>query len=106
MDAFVTAGGIPETEDPLYASTQGQPKALLDVAGKPMIQGGLDALSGAARIERVVVVGLNAETGVQCSKPTTYIPNQVNLLDNIQAGVNEILRLNPQAAPVRADSSE
>jgi GTP:adenosylcobinamide-phosphate guanylyltransferase len=106
MDAFVTAGGIPETEDPLYASTQGQPKALLNVAGKPMIQWVLDALSGAARIERVVVVGLNAGAGVQCSKPTTYIPNQVSLLDNIQAGVNEILRLDPQAGLVMAVSSD
>jgi GTP:adenosylcobinamide-phosphate guanylyltransferase len=106
MDAFVMAGGIPDPEDPLYAATRGQPKALLDMAGKPMIQWVLDALSAAARIERVVVVGLGPEAGAKCGKPTTYIPNQVGLLDNIQAGVNEILRVNPQAGRVMAVSSD
>jgi CTP:molybdopterin cytidylyltransferase MocA len=106
MDAFVMAGGIPDPEDPLYAATRGQPKAVLDVAGKPMIQWVLDALSGASRIERVVVVGLGPEAGARCSKPTTYIPNQVALLDNLQAGVNEILRQNPGADRVMAVSSD
>jgi NDP-sugar pyrophosphorylase family protein len=44
MDAIVIAGGIPEPGDPLYEYTQGQPKALLDIAGKPMVQWVLDAL--------------------------------------------------------------
>ena len=38
MDAIVTAGGIPMPGEPLYEYTNGSPKALLDIAGKPMIQ--------------------------------------------------------------------
>jgi GTP:adenosylcobinamide-phosphate guanylyltransferase len=106
MDAFVTAGGIPGPEDPLHAATRGQPKALLDVAGRPMVQWVLDALSGAARIDRVVVVGLGPEAGITCAKPTTYLPNQGHMLDNIQAGVNEILRGNPGARLVMAVTSD
>ena len=44
MDAIVTAGGIPRPEDPLYTYSHGDSKALIDVAGKPMIQWVLDAL--------------------------------------------------------------
>jgi nitrite reductase/ring-hydroxylating ferredoxin subunit len=37
MDAIVLAGGIPLPEDPLYPYTQGHSKALVDIAGKPMV---------------------------------------------------------------------
>lgn len=106
MDAFVTAGGIPGPEEPLYPATRGQPKALLDVAGKPMIQWVLDALSGSAAIERVVVVGLGRQDGIVCTKPVSYLPNQGHMLDNLQAGVNEILRLNPPARLALAVTSD
>ena len=53
MDALVVAGGIPKEGEPLYEYTQGKPKALLDVAGKPMIQWMLDALSGSEKIDTV-----------------------------------------------------
>ena len=50
MDAIVIAGGVPKPEDPLYEYTQGQPKALLDIAGKSMVQWVLDALAEADSI--------------------------------------------------------
>ena len=43
MDAIVIAGGIPQPEEPLYEYTQGIPKAMLNIAGKPMVQWVLDA---------------------------------------------------------------
>ncbi len=106
MDAFITAGGIPGPDDPLYPATRGQPKAMLDVAGRPMIQWVLDALSGAARVDRVVVVGLGPEAGIHCEKPVSYLPNQGHMLDNIQAGIKEIVRLNPSARLVLAATSD
>lgn len=38
MDVIVTAGGISKQGDPLYKYSQGKPKALLDIAGKPMVK--------------------------------------------------------------------
>lgn len=55
MDAIVIAGGIPRPEDPLYAYSHGDSKALIDVAGKPMIQWVLDALGDAKKIGRAHV---------------------------------------------------
>ena len=44
MDAVVLAGGIPQPNEPLYSYSHGEAKALIDMAGKPMIQWVLDAL--------------------------------------------------------------
>jgi NDP-sugar pyrophosphorylase family protein len=66
MDAILTAGGIPLPEDPLYTYTNGDSKALVDVAGKPMIQWVLDALSDAKLVDNVIIIGLSPKSGVTC----------------------------------------
>ncbi len=106
MDAIVTAGGIPEPDDPLYANTQGAPKAMLEIAGKPMIQWVLDALSDSKHVNQVVVVGLEKESGVTCTKPLDFIPNQGSMLSNIMAGGHRILTLNPGAKMLLSVSSD
>ena len=58
MDAVVLAGGIPREGEPLYPVSQGCPKSLLKVAGKPMVQWVLDALAAAKHVRRIFVVGL------------------------------------------------
>ncbi len=95
LDAVVTAGGIPLPEEPLYPYTQGISKALLDVAGKPMIQWVLDAIGQASTINNVIVVGLTEESGVTCQKPLHFIPNQGKMLDNFRAGVRKSEEINP-----------
>jgi NDP-sugar pyrophosphorylase family protein len=106
MDAIVIAGGIPEPGDPLYEYTQGQPKALLDIAGKPMVQWILDALGGAETIARVVLVGLSEENELACNKEITYVPNQEGMLQNVRAGIEKGLEINPEARHVLGVSSD
>lgn len=106
MDAIVIAGGIPEPGDPLYEYTQGQPKALLDIAGKPMVQWVLDALSGAKTIDQVVLIGLPEDSGLECSKRLTFVPNQGGMLQNVRAGMEKVLELSPQTRHVLAISSD
>lgn len=93
MDAIVTAGGIPLPQEPLYAETRGNSKALLEIAGKPMIQWVLDALGEAKRIDHVIVVGLTEKSGLTCAKPLYYIPNQGKMLENFRAGVRKAIEL-------------
>ena len=69
MDAVVLAGGIPSPEDPLYNYTQGRSKALVDIAGAPMVQWVLNALGGAISVDHVLVVGLDQDCGLTCAKP-------------------------------------
>lgn len=63
MNAIVTAGGIPQPGDKLYAYSNGDSKALIDVAGKPMVQWALDALGEAKTVDQVIVIGLRPKAG-------------------------------------------
>ena len=69
MDAIITAGGNPRPGDLLYPYTKGKPKALLDIAGQSMIQWVLDAVGSVERIDQVVIVGIDAMSGVSCQEP-------------------------------------
>jgi GTP:adenosylcobinamide-phosphate guanylyltransferase len=106
MDAIVIAGGIPGPDEPLYPYTQGKPKALLDLCGKPMIQWVIDALEKAALIDRIVIVGLSEGNGISGGKIHSFIPNQGGMLNNIRTGVRSILASNPNARHVIIASSD
>lgn len=106
MDAIVTAGGIPGPEEPLYEYTQGKSKALLEIAGKPMIQWVLDAVGASELVGQIVLVGLGPESGLNCQKPITYIPNQGGMLDNVRTAVDKVVELNPEAELILMVSSD
>ncbi len=106
MDAIVTAGGIPLPEDPLYTYSRGDSKALIDIAGKPMIQWVLDALSEAQEVDNVIVIGLSPKSGVTCKKPIHFLSNQGRMLANIVAGVNKSLELDAKNEYVLIVSSD
>lgn len=97
MDAVIIAGGIPAPQDALYAYSKGEAKALLDVAGKPMVQWVIDALGDAKTIDRIVLIGLTAKSGLTSRKPMIYISNEGRMLANIQAGTEKVKQLNPRA---------
>lgn len=106
MDAIITAGGIPLPEDPLYTYTNGDSKALVDIAGKPMIQWVLDALGNARRVDNVIIVGLSPKCGVTCKKPVYYVSNQGRMLANVVVGVEKALSLDPKTEYVLVVSSD
>lgn len=106
MDAIVTAGGIPRPEDPLYPYSNGNSKALIDVAGKPMVQWVLDALSDAKNVENVIVIGLSPKSSVTCKKPLHFVSNQGRMLANVVAGVNKALEIDKKNQYVLIVSSD
>jgi GTP:adenosylcobinamide-phosphate guanylyltransferase len=106
MDAIVIAGGIPRPEDPLYTYSHGDAKALIDIAGKPMVQWVLDALGNAKKVDNVIIIGLSPKSGVTCKKPIYYVSNQGRMLANIVAGVDKALELNKRNKYVLVVSSD
>jgi GTP:adenosylcobinamide-phosphate guanylyltransferase len=106
MDAVVAAGGIPLPGEPLYPFTQGSEKALLDIAGKPMIQWVLDALDGAKAVDRIIIMGLEKPSAVQVNKPVWFVPNRGSLLENIRGGVNKVLEIDPTERHILLVSSD
>ena len=106
MDAIVTAGGIPQPGESLYEHTQGMSKALLEIAGKTMIQWVFDALDGAGSIQRVVLIGLGPESVVTSKKLVAFLPNQGSMVDNIRAGIFKLIELDPEPRPILVVSSD
>ena len=106
MDAIVTAGGTPLPEEPLYEATNGNPKALVDVAGKPMVQWVLDALSESTVIDNVIIVGLTEKSGLTCAKKMYFVSNQGKMVENLQAGAHKVQEINKKAEYVLIVSSD
>ena len=106
MDAVVLSGGIPKQDEPLFQYTQGEPKALVDIGGKPMIQWVLDALEQAETVTNVVIVGLSPENNLTCSKINAYIPSENDLLKNVRIGVIELAKQNPESTHALIVSSD
>ncbi len=106
MDAVILAGGVPQPDEPLYTLTQGRPKALVDVCGKPMAQWVLDAAETAETIDQIVVMGLTQESQLKSSKIKAYVQSQGSILTNIRAGVEQIQSFNPQARHVAIISAD
>jgi GTP:adenosylcobinamide-phosphate guanylyltransferase len=91
MDAIVTAGGIPSPEDLLFSECGNASKALLSVAGKPMVQWVLDALAASGKVGRVIVAGLPTDTLLVYPHEMTILPDQGSMLDNLLAAAQVLL---------------
>ena len=61
LECIVPAGGRPEPGDDLWPHTGGRPKALLELADRPMVRWVIDALLAARSIERIILVGLERD---------------------------------------------
>jgi len=90
------AGGIPGPDDPIYAYTQGRPKALIDMNGRTMLERVVDALQSSYSIEDIVVVGLGSDIGMHFRRPVHHLPDQNNLVANALAGVNWLRQQKPE----------
>ena len=106
MQALLMCGSVPDPHDPLYPETRGRPKALLDVAGKPMAQWVLDALTGAPSVEGVILIGVGPESGLTTSKPVAYLADQGGAVPNALAGVRQALKLDAKTTHVLLTSCD
>lgn len=97
LNAIVLAGGIPQPNDSLYAYSKGDSKALIDVAGKPMVQWVVDALNESKSVDNIIVIGLSQKSGLQSAKPIHFVSNQGRMLANIIVGSEKSLELKPNS---------
>ncbi len=96
MDVLITAGGIPQPDDPMYVYTQGKPKALLDVNGRTMLERVVDALQDAQQVEDIVIVGLGSDMGQTFKRPVHHLPDQGGMVNNGIAGAKYLVELKPE----------
>ena len=104
--AGVTAGWSPKEDDPLAEYTQGRSKALIPIAGKPMIAHVVEALAGSRYIQHFVIVALDPSTGVQFPVPVEYVPDAGGLLANTEVGVKYAQTHYPDTDAILLSSSD
>lgn len=91
LNAVITAGGV--CDDPLFAVTQMPQKALIPLAGRPMISWVMDAVVGTGLVDNLVIIGLSQKDIPQPAVPTHFIEAQGSLLKNLLAAQAKLLSL-------------
>ena len=99
IDVIVGAGGTVGASDSLLGLvTEGKPKALLEIAGKTMVQWVLDAIAATDRVDNVIIIGLDPQHSVSCGKKAIhYIPSSGGIFENVVAGATKIIKINPDS---------
>jgi len=104
--AVISAGWSPKEDDPLAEYTQGKPKALIPIAGKPMIAHVVDALAGSRYVEHLVVVSLDPAAEVQFPVSVEHVPDAGNLIANAEAGFQYAIEHYPAMDGILLSSSD
>lgn len=106
MDALIVAGGRPEPDDPLYPYTQGDPKALIKMGERTMLERVVDALHNSTQVEKIVVIGLGHDHGMNFKRPVHHLPDQGSMVSNATAGLRWLLEQDPTPRPVLGVSAD
>jgi GTP:adenosylcobinamide-phosphate guanylyltransferase len=102
----ISAGWSPSEDDPLAEYTQSGPKAVIPIAGKPMVAYVVDALAATRHVEHIVVVALDPAAEVQFSVPVEHVPDAGSLMANVEAGLQYALDRYPDLDGVLLCSSD
>jgi molybdopterin-guanine dinucleotide biosynthesis protein A len=106
LAAVVLAGQSIHKEDPLNEFARGGPKALIPIAGRPMVSYVLAALTGSRRIARIVVVGRLPEIEPALPLPIDLVECQGELIPNVLRGIQRAVELAPDLDGVLLTGSD
>lgn len=95
MDAIITAGGTMKPTDPLFALTGVAKKALIPLAGQPMICWVIDALAHSRIIDHIIVVGLEPPDLNHPYPHLHFTEARGGIVDNVFAGLDCLQKISP-----------
>jgi NDP-sugar pyrophosphorylase family protein len=95
LAAIIGAGGSYDPDNPLLSHAGARHKALIPIAGAPMIHHVAQALSDSGYVSRLIVVGLSPEHDVDFPLPVTFVPEAGGILGNFLAGIAALERIVP-----------
>ncbi len=104
--AVVSAGWNPSSDDPLAEYTRGQAKALIPIAGRPMIAYVVEALSQSRYVKHILIVALDPAADVTFSVPVEYLPDAGDILSNAESGFDYALAHYPEADAILLSTSD
>lgn len=88
VEAIVLAGGL--NEGGLQAVNSVPYKALIPLAGKPMVEYVLAALEESPSVSRVVLVGPAELSKLQYPKVTTVVESTASVMENLKLGLQQV----------------
>ncbi|MGD2050097.1 MAG: NTP transferase domain-containing protein [Chloroflexota bacterium] len=106
MNCVVFAGGNLDPDDLLYPYTNGQPKALIQIGDKTMLEHVVCAMQDAGRIEEILVVGIGRRPGLEFRDVVDWIPDQGSLIDNGMAAIDWIESNWPESGHILFSTSD
>lgn len=93
-DVLITAGYDRDKVDALALAT-GQPqKALIPIAGQPMIWHTVRALDESGLAGEIVIVGLDENDAPDFGRPVHYVPDQGSMTANQRSGAERLQEIN------------
>ena len=104
--AIIAAGQSAKEADLLAEYTRGQPKALLPIAGRPMVLYVADALAGSRHVRHLVLIALDPACNVPFPVPVEYLPGTGGLYTNVEAGFNYAVERYPGLDAVLYSASD
>jgi GTP:adenosylcobinamide-phosphate guanylyltransferase len=106
MDSIVTAGGRSKPEDPLFEVTGIEKKALIPLAGRPMIAWVVDAVWKSGMVENIAIVGLQPGEVDFGDAPVCYTDAVGDMVSNVLTGLDRLREVNPAVQKVLLASSD
>jgi len=100
ISAAILAGYSAQESNPLAEYTQGRSKALIPIAGKPMIAYVIAALSGSRYVRNIVIVGLEEALTVDSCVPIEYLQGSGDIVDNLEVAVRHVLDRWPETEAI------
>ena len=104
--AIIGAGSSRPTEDPLLSHVGVRHKALIPIAGAPMILHVARALAESGYVAHLIVVGLDSEHGLDFPLPATMLPEADDIVETFLAGGTALERIVPGAERVLLCSTD
>jgi CTP:molybdopterin cytidylyltransferase MocA len=104
--AVITAGCSPSEQNPFSELPDGCSKALIPIAGRPMIAHVVDALAGSRYVHDIVIVALSPDCGIEFPVPVHYVPDAGGLFPNTEAGITYAQARFPTANAILLSSSD
>jgi CTP:molybdopterin cytidylyltransferase MocA len=106
LAAIIGAGGSYAPSDPLLTHAGVHHKALIPLAGAPMILHVANALAESGYVAHLIVVGLDQEHGVDFPLPVTFVPEAGGIVSNFLAGEDALRHVVPGAQRVLICSTD
>jgi CTP:molybdopterin cytidylyltransferase MocA len=97
LAAIIGAGSSYKTDDPLLLHAGVRHKALIPVAGVPMILRVAGALADSGYVKHLIVVGLESEHGIDFPLPVTLLPRAEGIVETFLSGAKALETVFPGA---------